>query len=156
MPVMIQLTTAAHGGNKQCGGDSCSVGQCGIDCDCGCPYTGIVEKGRVELISAVEQLYPNEWLGFVIPPGEDEFQPEHGMLVVHSTDDNEVWDALNRVTNNQVVHVYFNGALDETYFDWAATSPAPAGSRVPAFTPPAVIPHVKLGKKGMDIIPLIG
>ncbi len=156
MPVMIQLTTAAHGGNKQCGGSSCSVGQCGIDCDCGCPYTGMVEKGRVEEIATVELRYPDEWLGFVIPPGEDEFQPERGMLVVHSTDDNEVWDALNRVTNNQVVHVYYNGALSDDYFAWAETSPAVAGSRVPAFAPPAEIPHTKLNPKGKDVIPLFG
>lgn len=156
MPVMIQLTTAAHGGNKQCGGSSCGAGQCGIDCDCGCPYTGMAEKGRVEEIAAVELRYPNEWLGFVIPPGEDEFQPEHGMLVVHSTDDNEVWDALNRVTNNQVVHVYFNGSLSEAYAEWAETAPAEAGTRVPAFTPPTHIPHTMLNGQGKDFIPLLG
>ena len=156
MPVMIQLTTAAHGGNKQCGGSSCGAGQCGVDCDCGCPYTGMVEKGRVEEIAAVELRYPNEWLGFVIPPGEDEFQPEHGMLVVHSTDDNEVWDALNRVTNNQVVHVYYNGSLSDAYAQWAETKPAEPGTRVPAFTVPANIPHTLLNRKGKDVIPLLG
>jgi hypothetical protein len=72
----------------------------------------MVEKGLVELIAEVEQRYPEEWLGFVIPPGEDEFAPETGMLVVHSTDDNEVWDALSLVTHNQVVHVYYNGMND--------------------------------------------
>ena len=155
MPVMIQLTTAAHGGNKQCGGSSCGAGQCGIDCDCGCPYTGMVEKDRVEEIIAVELRYPNEWLGFVIPPGEDEFQPERGMLVVHSIDDNEVWDALNRVTNNQVVHVYFNGSLSDAYVDWAETTPAEPGTRVPAFTPPLNIPHTLLNRKVQNIIRLL-
>jgi hypothetical protein len=130
MPVMIQLTTAAHGGNKQCGGSSCSVGQCGVDCDCGCPYTGMEEKGRVEEIAAVEARYPNEWLAF-----------------------NEVWDAVNRITNNQVVHVYFNGALSDSYFDWAATAPLPPGAIVPAFAPPAQIPHTVFGKN--DVIPLL-
>ncbi len=153
MPVMIQLTSAAHGGNKQCGGNACSVGRCGVDCDCGCPYTGMEEKGRVEEIAAVEARYPNEWLAFVIPPGEDEFHPERGMLVVHSTDDNEVWDAVNRVTNNQVVHVYFNGAMSEEYLDWAATEPLPPGSIVPPFTPPAQIPHTVFNKN--EVIPLL-
>jgi hypothetical protein len=79
------------------------------------------EKGRVELIAEVEARYPEEWLAFVIPPGEDEFAPERGMLVVHSTDDAEVWEAVNRITYNQVVHVYFNGSL-EHYLAWAETT----------------------------------
>lgn len=117
MPVMINLTSADHGGTSMaCGtGDHAS---CGPDCGCGCPYTGVVERGRAELISAVEQRHPAEWLAFVIPPGEDEFAPEYGMLVVHSPDDHEVWDAVNRITFNQVVHVYYNGPLD-TYLAWA-------------------------------------
>jgi hypothetical protein len=106
---MINLTTAEHGGTVA----SCGTHEnCGVDCNCGCPYTGMDAKGRVELIRAVEQRYPEEWLGFVIPPGEDEFAPERGMLVVHSTDDDEVWDAVARITRNQVVHVYYNGTRD--------------------------------------------
>ena len=112
------------------------------------------ERGKIELIAQVEQRYPNEWLGFVIPPGEDEFEPQHGMLVVHSADDNEVWDALNRVTNNQVVHVYFNGVLDGDYLNWAETAPAQPGMYVPAFVPPATIPHTLLNKE-REIIPLL-
>ena len=46
------------------------------------------------------------------------FAPEHGMLVVHSDSDDEVWDAVARVTYNQVVHVYYNGRL-ERYLEWA-------------------------------------
>ena len=120
MPVMINLTTAAHGGTSI----SCGTHEsCGTDCNCGCPYTGMVEKGRVELIADVERRYPEEWLAFVIPPGEDEFAPERGMLVVHSTEDDEVWDAVERITHNQIVHVYFNGQL-ENYLAWAETTPA--------------------------------
>lgn len=117
MPVMIELTSAEHGGKTAaCGtGDHSS---CGPDCGCGCPYTAMVERGRTELIAEVEQRYPNQWLAFVIPPDEDEFAPERGMLVVHSADDQEVWEAVNRVTFNQVVHVYFNGSL-EAYLAWA-------------------------------------
>ena len=154
MPVMINLTTAEHGGNKTCGGSSCSSGQCGVDCDCGCPYTGMDEKGKIDLIATVEQRYPNEWLAFVIPPGENEYAPERGMLVVHSADDNEVWDAVNRITQNQVVHVYFNGLLSDDYLDWAESEPAPIGARVPSFTPPAQIPHTVFARQ--DVIPLIG
>jgi hypothetical protein len=73
----------------------------------------MVERGRVERIAEVEQRLPNQWLAFVIPPGEDEYAPEQGMLIVHSDDDNEVWDAVSRVTFNQVVHVYFNGSLED-------------------------------------------
>ena len=34
------------------------------------------------------------------------------MLVVHSDSDDEVWDAVARITHNQIVHVYYNGMLD--------------------------------------------
>jgi hypothetical protein len=115
MPVMINLTSAEHGGVVA----SCGSGDCGPNCSCGCPYTGLAQSGKLELIAEVEQRYPDEWLAFVIPPGEDEFAPEQGLLVVHSPDDGEVWDAVARITHNQVVHVYFNGALDY-YLAWAA------------------------------------
>lgn len=119
MPIMINLTSAEHGGvtSGSCGSHD-GHGSCGTDCDCGCPYTGMEEKGRVELIADVERRYPEEWLAFVVPPGEDEFAPERGMLVVHSADDGEVWDAVARITHNQVVHVYYNGPLDR-YLEWA-------------------------------------
>jgi hypothetical protein len=70
------------------------------------------QRGQVEAIAAVEARYPDEWLAFVIPAGEDEYAPERGMLVVHSHDDAEVFAAIARVTFNQVVHVYFNGSLE--------------------------------------------
>ncbi|GAC1650763.1 MAG: hypothetical protein NVS4B8_25240 [Herpetosiphon sp.] len=90
------------------------------------------ERGNVELIAAIESRYPDEWLGIVIPPGEDEEHPERGLLVVHSFDDNEVWDAVDRVTHNQVVHTYYNGVLNEQYLAWAHSDPAPVGDRIPA------------------------
>lgn len=115
MPVMINLTSAEHGGvsTGSCGSDSC-----GVNCTCGCPYTAMDVRGNVEPIRLVEQRYPNEWLAFVIPAGEDEYAPDRGMLVVHSTNDSEVWDAVERITHNQVVHVYFNGN-DDAYMAWA-------------------------------------
>jgi len=115
MPVMIPLTGADHGGTQP----ACGTHEhCGPTCTCGCPYTAMEERGRVEVIAAVEPRYPEEWLAFVIPPGEDEFAPERGMLIVHSTDDTEVWDAVTRITHNQIVHVYYNGTLDR-YLSWA-------------------------------------
>lgn len=91
---------------------------CGPGCACGCPYTGMAEGERIEQIAEVEQRHPGQWLAFVIPPGEDEYAPERGMLVASSADDNEVWDAVARVTSNQIVHVYYNGPL-ESYLAWA-------------------------------------
>lgn len=129
MAVMINLTTAEHGGRKASG--KCGSAECGVSCDCGCPYTAMVERGNVEPVWAIEERYPNEWLGLVIPPEEDEFAPERAMLVVHSADDNEVWDAVNRITHNQIVQVYYNGALDDDYLQWAHSEPAPIGARVP-------------------------
>ncbi len=129
MPVMINLTTAEHGGRKSTG--KCGSAECGVSCDCGCPYTAMEERGHVEWIAEIEARYPGEWLGLVIPPEEDEFAPERGYLIVHSLDDCEVWDAINRVTHNQIVQVYFNGALDEDYLTWAESEPAPVGTRVP-------------------------
>jgi hypothetical protein len=113
---MIQLTSAEHGGaSLSCGGGDHAT--CGPSCDCGCPYTGLDQRGDVEPVADVERRYPNEWLAFVIPPGEDDNDPERALLVVHSPDDQEVWDAVRRITHNQVVHVYFNGDLD-TYLTW--------------------------------------
>lgn len=76
------------------------------------------ERGNIQYIHDVEQRYPDEWLAFVIPPGEDEYAPERGMLVVHSKNDDELWQAVQHITHNQVVHIYFNGSL-ETYLEWA-------------------------------------
>ena len=129
MAVMISLTTPEHGGRTHTG--KCGTSECGTTCNCGCPYTGIEERGRTEWIAEVELRHPHEWLAFVIPPEEDDEQPERGMLVVHSTDDNEVWDAVNRITHNQVVHVYYNGVLDDAYHAWAESTPAAVGARVP-------------------------
>ena len=146
MPVMISLTTAAHGGRKATG--KCGSPECGVSCDCGCPYTAMEERGNVEWIAAIEARYPHEWLGLVIPPGEDEFAPERAMLVVHSPDDCEVWDAMNRVTHNQIVQVYYNGAFDDAYLEWAGSEPAPRGARVPQTDLPRSL-------AGVDVIPLL-
>jgi molybdenum cofactor biosynthesis enzyme len=45
---MINLTTAEHGGTSM----ACGTHEgCGVNCTCGCPYTGMEEQGRVELIA---------------------------------------------------------------------------------------------------------
>src|SRR5262249_60300352 len=108
MPVMINLTSAEHGGTSM----ACGTHEgCGVNCTCGCPYTGMEEKGWVELIAEVERRYPEEWLGFVIPPGEAEVAPERGMLAAHSDTDDEGWDAGARRTHNQSVHVDYKGQV---------------------------------------------
>lgn len=115
MPVVVNLTTAEHGGKiAACGSEE----SCGVNCTCGCPYTGMVERGLVQSIAEVEQCYPEQWLAFVIPPGEDEYAPEQGMLIAYGSDEQEVFDAVSKVTFNQIVHVYYNGSLAR-YLDWA-------------------------------------
>lgn len=128
MPVLIQLTTAEHGGRISTG--KCGTPECGVSCNCGCPYTAMETNGRTEAIAEIEARYPNTWLGLVIPPEEDDYAPERAMLVAYSDDDNEVWDAMNRVTHNQVIHVYFNGVYDEQYEQWAHSEPAMYGTRL--------------------------
>ena len=54
MPVVVKLTSALHGGN---GMSSCGTGDhstCGPNCDCGCPYTGMLERGKIEDVRHIE------------------------------------------------------------------------------------------------------
>jgi hypothetical protein len=88
-------------------------GQCGGNCDCGCPYNTMTEVERLPLIEDIARIFPNEWLAFIIAPQEDEdFEPLHGKLVAHSPDPDEVYDAVNTVLWNQHVYVYFNGGFE--------------------------------------------
>lgn len=88
-------------------------GQCGGDCDCGCPYNTMTEVERLPLIEEIAQIFPNEWLAFIISPAEDdELEPLHGKLVAHSPDPDEIHDAVNTVLWNQHVYVFFNGDFD--------------------------------------------
>jgi len=79
------------------------------------------QRGLVEDVRAIETRYPDQWLALVIPPGEDEYQPEHAMLVAYGSDEDEVFDAAQKVTFNQVLHVYYNGSLVD-YLRWADAS----------------------------------
>jgi hypothetical protein len=88
-------------------------GQCGGDCDCGCPYNTMTEVERLPLIEEIARIFPNEWLAFIISPAEDdELEPLHGKLVAHSPDPDEIHDAVNTVLWNQHVYVFFNGDFD--------------------------------------------
>ena len=88
-------------------------GQCGGNCDCGCPYNTMTELERLPLIEEIAKIFPNEWLAFVIAPEEDDdFEPTHGKLVAHSPDPDDVYDAVNTVLWNQHVYIFFNGAFD--------------------------------------------
>ncbi|MBE7556592.1 MAG: hypothetical protein HS126_36535 [Anaerolineales bacterium] len=88
-------------------------GQCGGDCNCGCPYNTMTEVERLPLIEEIARIFPNEWLAFIISPVEDdEYEPTHGKLVAHSSHPDEVYDAVNRVLWNQHVYIYFNGDFD--------------------------------------------
>ena len=94
---------------KGCG----TPGQCGGDCDCGCPYNTMGEVDRLPIIAEIAKLFPNEWLGFIISAEEDEdFEPLHGKLVAHSRNPDELYDAMNTVLWNQHVYIYFNGTFE--------------------------------------------
>ncbi len=105
-------------------------GQCGGDCDCGCPYNTMTELERLPLIEDIASIFPNEWLAFIISAQEDDdFEPMHGKLVAHSPNPDEVYDALNAVLWNQHIYVYFNGdyeGMKASYGDsWEQTTPQP-------------------------------
>jgi len=88
-------------------------GQCGGDCNCGCPYNTMTEVERLPLIEEIARIFPDEWLAFIISPAEDdEHEPIHGKLAAHSPNPDEVYDAVNRVLWNQHVYIYFNGDFD--------------------------------------------
>jgi hypothetical protein len=78
----------------------------------------MLERGKIEDVRGIEARYPNQWLAMVIPPGEDEYQPEQAMLVAYGDTEDEVFDAAQQVTFNQVLHIYYNATLD-TYLAWA-------------------------------------
>jgi hypothetical protein len=94
--------------------NGCKVpGQCGGDCDCGCPYQVMAEVERLPLISDIAQIFPNEWLAFIISPAEDdEYEPIHGKLVAHSDDPDEIYNAVNAVLWNQHIYTFFNGDFE--------------------------------------------
>ncbi len=103
-------------------------GQCGGDCNCGCPYNTMTDVERLPHIEEIAKIFPDEWLAFIISPEEDDdFEPVHGKLIAHSSDPDEVYDAVNTVLWNQHVYVYFNGnfeTMQASYGErWQQTDP---------------------------------
>jgi len=109
----------------------CNVpGQCGGDCDCGCPYNNMTELEQLPEIATIATIFPDEWLAFIISPAEDEaFEPTHGKLVAHSPIPNEIYDAINTILWNQHVYIFFNGsfeAMQASYGNqWAEVTAVP-------------------------------
>ena len=120
MTVVIPLSSGA----------SCTACTGGT-CHGGCPYAAPARDAHIEWLFEAEQRYPGEWLAFVVPPDEDDYAPERGILVAHSDDDAEVWDTVAQIKQNQVVHVYFNGSF-EHYLAWADAGEAEADAPQPA------------------------
>lgn len=84
----------------------------------GCCGAGGVQPSHrrsLEQIADVERWYPDEWLAFIIPPGEDEYHPERGILLAHSHNDAPVWGAIMQVPATRLVHVYFNGGRETCF-----------------------------------------
>jgi hypothetical protein len=108
-------------------------GQCGGDCDCGCPYNTLGELERLPLIEDIAKIFPNEWLAFIISPEEDDdLEPVHGKLVAHSPHPDEVYDAVNTVLWNQHVYIFFNGDMERmraSYGEYWDTETAPIEQR---------------------------
>jgi hypothetical protein len=73
----------------------------------------MTEVERLPLISEIAQIFPNEWLAFIISPAEDdEYEPIHGKLVAHSGNPDEIYNAANAVLWNQHVYIFFNGEFE--------------------------------------------
>lgn len=88
-------------------------GQCGEDCDCGCPYKEMSAASSLPLIETIARYFPDEWLAFIVPPEEDEdLVPIHGKLVAHSLNLDDVHDAILTVLWNQCVYLFYNGDVD--------------------------------------------
>jgi hypothetical protein len=97
-------------------------GQCGGDCNCGCPYNTMTDLERLPRIEEIAQIFPNEWLAFIISAEEDdEFEPTHGKLIAHSPHPDEIYDAANTVLWNQHVYVYFNGDFEAMQASYGPT-----------------------------------
>ncbi len=122
-------------------------GLCGDDCQCDCPYNTMTELERLPLIEDIAEIFPNEWLAFIISSEEDDdLEPAHGKLVAHSSNPDEVYDAVNTVLWNQHVYVFFNGAfetLKDSYGDTWDNSPQPVAPRT--YSGPKQINEVAAG-----------
>lgn len=138
---------------------SCEIpGQCGGDCNCGCPYNAMTELEKLPRIDDFVDMFPNQWLAFITSSTEDEeFAPTHGKLVAHSPDPNEIFDAQNTVLWNQCVYIFFNGNYEAMLASYEhaepqaglAPTPESQGQRVPSQPPNHLKP---LPQKLTDLI----
>ncbi|NJP04932.1 MAG: hypothetical protein HC837_04530 [Chloroflexaceae bacterium] len=109
-----QTSTVACTNRSDCQqNDSGSMACC---CQGECRGGGI----PVYAVTDIERCYPGEWLALLLPPGEDQYQPEHGILVAHSRSDSDVWQTVMTIPDQHLIHVYFNGTWD-MYWQWADT-----------------------------------
>ena len=121
----------------------------------------MVETERLPLIETIAEIFPDEWLAFIISPEEDDdFEPRHGKLIAHSPDPDEVYDAVNTVLWNQYIYIFFNGdfeAMKVSYGDSWDRKPEPVPQRTysgpkPITAPATVTAHASLPD---DLIELI-
>ncbi|HMQ51469.1 MAG TPA: hypothetical protein PKE64_11955 [Anaerolineae bacterium] len=130
-------------------------GQCGGNCDCGCPYNTMTEVERLPLIEEIAKIFPNEWLAFIISPEEDrDFEPIHGKLVAHSPNPDDVYDAVNTVLWNQHVYVFFNGdftAMKASYGQAWEQAVNPVDERT--FSGPKQVSDVARSLSGAAVLP---
>jgi len=89
----------------------------------------MTETECLPLIETIAAVFPDEWLAFIISPEEDDdYEPLHGKLIVHSPDPDDVYDAVNTVLWNQHIYVFFNGdfeVLKASYRDQWGSKPEP-------------------------------
>jgi len=73
----------------------------------------MTDTERLPLIEDIAKIFPNEWLTFIIPPGEDkDYTPTRGKLIAHSPNPDEIHNAIDAVLWHQHVYVYFNGDFE--------------------------------------------
>ncbi len=118
-------------------------GQCGGDCDCGCPYNTMGELERLPLIEEIAAIFPNEWLAFIISAEEDDdMDPTHGKLIAHSPNPDDVYDAANTVLWNQHVYIYFNGDFEAMQASYGNNWEQPAAVEQRSFSGPKQIVEI--------------
>jgi len=137
---------------------SCEIpGQCGGECNCGCPYNTMTELETLPLIEEIAEMFPDEWLVFIISSEEDDDPfPVHGKLVAHSPDPDEIFDAANIVLWNQCVYTFFNGslaAMEASYGDMLAVDERTVvHAAIPKDTQPAPPVGDPVPEKLLDLV----
>jgi hypothetical protein len=55
--------------------------------------------------------YPGEWIAVRLPKGENRYNPQTGVLVVHHAEKEQVWKQVNQLPEETDVYVYYNGPV---------------------------------------------